>query len=650
MMIDPVLLQQVINGLSLGAMYALLALGFTLVYGILELINFAHFNVFMVSSFIGMWALEMLGISGQSTVLGGFALVGTLVFAFVVTMLSAGVLGVAIERIALRPLRNARGTAAMITTIGVSYILFNVILLTAGASSFNFPNPMPSVRWDIGGATLQLREVLIWTIAVVLMLGLHLFVNQTRLGKAMRATAQDPEAARMMGIDVDRVIITAFFLGSALAGAAALIFGLYYNFTSFIIGYTAGLRAFTAAVLGGIGSITGAMVGGVLIGLIESLGGHFFATRWADVIIFSILVLVLVFMPSGLFGLAGLLDLGYAAFFAIGAYTYGAAASWQITPDWSSFWEPFQWLGLVAHFHEAGEDVVHFQVSFWLMMPIAAAATAFFGVLFGFPTLRLKGDYLAIVTLGFGEIVPIVARNTPSVTNGAMGLNGVAAPQLFGWSFGVDATPYYYVGLALVAFLILTSQRLKFSRIGRAWMAIREDELAAAAMGVNRTKMKLLAFATGAAFAGATGTLFVAKLQTATPEMFGFPVSVMILVMIVFGGIGSVWGVVLGALILQLLQSWFLQDLSGWLHSLGRLINVEWLQHIELASSIELIFGLILVLMMLYRREGLIPATRRVAPLTTEEQTAAPTRGGFEGLKGLGAVEERGSEIGRAHV
>src|SRR5712691_5395669 len=207
----------------------------------------------------------------------------------------------------------------------------------------------------------------------------------------------------------------------------------------------------------------------------------------------------------------------------------GVAGSWQVTPEWTSFWEVFQWLGLVARFHESAGDVVHFQVSFWLMMPLAAALTAFFGVLFGAPTLRLKGDYLAIVTLGFGEIVPIVVRNTPSVTNGAMGLNGVQAPQIFGWSFGVDATPYYYVGLALVAFLILTSQRLKFSRIGRAWMAIREDEIAAAAMGVNRVKMKLLAFATGAAFAGATGTLFVAKLQTATPDMFGFPVSVMIL-------------------------------------------------------------------------------------------------------------------------
>src|SRR5260370_23282463 len=193
----------------------------------------------------------------------------------------------------------------------------------------------------------------------------------------------------------------------------------------------------------------------------------------------------------------------------------------------------------------------------------------------------------------------------------------------------------------MVALLIFISIRLRDSRIGRAWMAIREDEIAAGAMGVDLVRLKLLAFAIGAAFAGMTGTFYVAKLQTATPEMFGFPVSVMILVMVVFGGLGSVWGVVLGAVILQLLQSWFLEDLSGWLQSLGRLIHVEWLQHIELASSIELIFGLILVFMMLYRREGLIPATRRVAPLTIEEQVAAPTRGGFEGLKGRGAVGQR---------
>lgn len=301
---EAVYLQQVINGLSLGAMYALLALGFTLVYGILELINFAHFNVFMISSFIGMIALEMFGLSGQSHILTGFTLAGVMIFAFIVTMFVAGVIGVVIERLALRPLRGIPGTVGMITTIGVSYILFNIILLTKGAGSFNFPNPMPRVVWPIGGAVLELRELLIWAVALVLMIALHLFVNKTRLGKAMRATAQDAEAARMMGVDVDRVVMAAFFLGSALAGAAALIFGLYYNYTSFIIGYTAGLRAFTAAVLGGIGSITGAMVGGILIGLIEALGGQLIAVRWTDVIIFSILVLVLVFAPSGLLGRA----------------------------------------------------------------------------------------------------------------------------------------------------------------------------------------------------------------------------------------------------------------------------------------------------------------------------------------------------------
>jgi len=302
MTLADLLLQQTINGLSLGAMYALLALGFTLVYGILELINFAHFNVFMVGSFIGLWTLEAMGLSGQSVILTGFPLVGALAVAFAVTMLGSGALGVVIERLSLRPLRNVRGPAAMITTIGVSYILFNLVLLGVGADSKNFPNPLPPLQIKLGGAVLRLREVLIWAAALTLMLGLYLFVQRTRLGRAMRATAQDAEAARMMGVDVDRVVMLAFFLGSALAGAGGLVFGLYYNVTSFLIGFTAGLRAFTAAVLGGIGNIQGAMVGGILIGLIEAYAGQLIGSAWADVVIFSILVLVLVVRPSGLFG------------------------------------------------------------------------------------------------------------------------------------------------------------------------------------------------------------------------------------------------------------------------------------------------------------------------------------------------------------
>ncbi|MGA9865890.1 MAG: branched-chain amino acid ABC transporter permease [Acetobacteraceae bacterium] len=298
-------LQQLINGLSLGAMYALLALGFTLVYGILELINFAHFNIFMIGSFVAMWVLQSFGLSGQNVILTGLPLVGVLLAALIASMLFAGVLGAAMERYALRPLRGITGPAAMITTIGISYILFNIVVLGIGADSKNFPNPLPPMKWHLGGpngAVLELRQVLIWAVSIVLMGGLWVFVQRSRMGKAMRATAQDPEAARMMGVEVDKVILIAFFAGSALAGAGGMIFGLYYNFTSFIIGFTAGLRAFTAAVLGGIGNVPGAMVGGVLIGLIEAFGGQLIGASWADVIIFSILVLVLVFKPTGLLG------------------------------------------------------------------------------------------------------------------------------------------------------------------------------------------------------------------------------------------------------------------------------------------------------------------------------------------------------------
>ena len=330
-------------------------------------------------------------------------------------------------------------------------------------------------------------------------------------------------------------------------------------------------------------------------------------------------------------GFAGLLDLGYAAFFAIGAYTYGVLTAFQVLPPWSSFWEPFAMLGLVQKYHQEAGDLVHFTLSFWLALPLAAVIAAGCGVLFGLPTLRLRGDYLAIVTLGFGEIVPIVFRNVPYVTNGAAGLNGVMAPTLFGFSFRVDPMPYYYVGLLLTALLIFISFRLRDSRIGRAWMAIREDETAAGAMGVDHVKTKLMAFAIGAAFAGMTGVFFVAKLQTATPDMFGFPVSVMILVMVVFGGMGSVWGVVAGAAVLSLLQSWFLPSLTQWAHAIGASLDNAWLQQVDFARSIELIFGIILVVMMLYRRDGLIPATRKQHALSFEAQNVQGVRrGGFD--------------------
>ncbi len=336
-------------------------------------------------------------------------------------------------------------------------------------------------------------------------------------------------------------------------------------------------------------------------------------------------------------GFAGLLDLGYAAFYALGAYYYGIFTAFQIMPPFTEFWVPFEFVGLVEKVNRGGPDLVHFTLSFWLALPTAAILTAVFGVLFGAPTLRLRGDYLAIVTLGFGEIVPIVARNLDGFTGGAAGLNGVQAPKLFGWSFGVQAWPYYYVVLALVALLIFVSLRLRDSRVGRAWRAIREDETAASAMGVNLVNYKLLAFATGAAFGGMTGVVFIAKLQTATPDMFNFNVSAMLLVMVVLGGMGSVWGVVLGAFLLQIMQSWFLPEVSGLLRAIGELVGWAWLARIELVEAIQLIFGVILVFMMLYRRDGLIPAVKRQAALNITQQSAQVQRGGFVGLDKIGS-------------
>jgi branched-chain amino acid transport system permease protein len=329
-------------------------------------------------------------------------------------------------------------------------------------------------------------------------------------------------------------------------------------------------------------------------------------------------------------GFAGLLDLGYAAFFALGAYAYGLAASFQLKIPWSVLWLPFAWLGQVSQVKFGTADVAQLHFSYWVMLPIAALLCAGFGLLFGAPTLRLRGDYLAIVTLGFGEIVPIVLRNASPITNGAQGLPGVQTPSLFGLSFGFDSKPYFYLILGLVALVVFVSYRLQFSRTGRAWLALREDELAAGPMGIDHVKYKLMAFGIGAGIGGLAGTFHVAKLTTATPDMFQFTVSTIILVMVVLGGMGSIAGVALGALLLTIFQSLVLGGLSQWAHALGNMTGIAFLQVLDLTQANQLIYGVVLVVMMLYRRQGLIPARRSVGALSAIEQSAQASRGGFK--------------------
>jgi branched-chain amino acid transport system permease protein len=292
-------LQQIVNGLSLGAIYALIALGYTMVYGIIELINFAHGDVFMVGSFI---ALLIVGAFGVTGVVAGPAVAGVMLAVLVGCMLVTGLLGVVIERAAYRPLRNAPRLAPLITAIGISFILQNIVQLRAGPSPVSFPDVMPNPVIDAGNVIISAKQLMIMFVSIIMMAGLQWFVMKTRMGRAMRATAQDRQAAALMGININSTIALTFFIGSALAGAGGFVFGIYYNSVWFINGYIAGLKAFTAAVLGGIGNIVGAMLGGVLIGLLESLSAQYVSERYVDAIVFAILILVLVFRPSGLLG------------------------------------------------------------------------------------------------------------------------------------------------------------------------------------------------------------------------------------------------------------------------------------------------------------------------------------------------------------
>ncbi|MGD0053324.1 MAG: branched-chain amino acid ABC transporter permease [Vulcanimicrobiaceae bacterium] len=294
-----VFLQQLINGISLGGIYALIALGYTMVYGIIELINFAHGDVYTLGTFFSLAILGLLGVTGVVT---GPTLIVVVLVTIAGAMLLCGIVGVLIERLAYRRLRNAPRLAPLITAIGMSFILENLMQYWRGPSPIPFPDVVPNPAFVAGSVTIQAKQILVVLLAVVMMIALQAFVYNTRLGKAMRATAQDRDAAQLMGIDINTTIALTFLIGSALAGAAGFVSGVYYGSTWFFNGFAAGLKAFTAAVLGGIGNLAGAMLGGFLIGLIEALTTQFISDEWSNVVVFSVLVLVLIFRPAGLLG------------------------------------------------------------------------------------------------------------------------------------------------------------------------------------------------------------------------------------------------------------------------------------------------------------------------------------------------------------
>lgn len=281
-------LQQLVNGISLGSIYALIALGYTMVYGIIKLINFAHGDVFMVGSFIGFYSITVFG-------LGFFP-------ALIISMAACALFGVIIERIAYKRLRNATRIAALITAIGVSLLIEYGVIYIRGAQPEAYPDIFSNRSFEFFGAQISIQSILILSVSVVLMILLQFIVHKTKTGKAMRAVSHDTEAAKLMGINVDNTISATFAIGSALAGAAGVIFGVYYTKIDPLMGVIPGMKAFVAAVLGGIGIIPGAMVGGLVLGVIETIVSALGFSLWRDAAAFVILILILIFRPSGIFG------------------------------------------------------------------------------------------------------------------------------------------------------------------------------------------------------------------------------------------------------------------------------------------------------------------------------------------------------------
>ena len=345
-----------------------------------------------------------------------------------------------------------------------------------------------------------------------------------------------------------------------------------------------------------------AVVGALLpvISIIPPFSGFGNQKDWVDGFANAGVFVLLALGLNVVVGLAGLLDLGYAAFFAIGSYAYAYGAS------------PFSGL----------------ELPFWPLLLVGALVAALFGVLLGAPTLRLRGDYLAIVTLGFGEIVPVVILNSDTYTNGTNGIGGVYQPNLYGLfgihSFGFSSPwPYYVTVLVVITLAMMLLYRLQDSRLGRAWVAIREDELAAASMGINTVTTKLLAFAIGASTAGLAGVFNSAKLSLVSPDQFGFTVSFTVLAMVVLGGMGNIWGVAIGAAVIYEIQSVLLKQLTNFFQPLG----IPILSTIDFVQYQFLLYGLALVAMMLLRPEGLFPSRQRRRELHEETDEPGETNG-----------------------
>lgn len=562
-----------INGLIIGNIYALLAVGLALIFGVSRLLNFAHGAVYVVGAYVGWVAVSVL----QTP----FTVTLALVVAF------TALLGIAIERFGIRPLADAPRIAPLLATIGLSFVLDQTVQILFSPDPRSVPMQLPSWRIAIGGGSIGVLDLLIGGIGITAATALFAFLKLTKWGWAVRATALDRDAARAMGVDVDRVNLIVFAIASALGGVGGVLVGMYYNVITPTMGFEATLKGIVAEVVGGVGNVPGAIVGSLLLGIIESYGVALLGTSYRNLFAFILLIAILVLRPNGLFasrrqlppepmtgtfvapskpvttplplvaaaaaffvalpllidngyliqtltnawlyallglsltlvaGTSGQVSLGHAALLAIGGYTSALLAS------------------------DLGWPV-------WLTLLCGGLAAASLGTLLVSPAFRLRGHYVSIATLGIGEIVALVILNWESVTRGPIGVAAIPPLELFGYAL-YDTNAIYWFAFALMAALALLQLRLLGSHLGRTLRAVRDDDVAARSFGIGLNRYKGLAFAFGGFFAGISGAFTAHMYSFINHETFNTQISVLALTIAILGGMGNVGGAILGSLAL----------------------------------------------------------------------------------------------------
>ncbi|MBV8719877.1 MAG: hypothetical protein JOZ65_32805 [Chloroflexi bacterium] len=670
-------LQLGVFGLTDGAVVALNAAGFTLAYAVSRQINLAHGSVFALTTVVVASLASAMGVTAASplpTRVGALlalcaagALTGAILNALVERVAFRPFRGVK------DPLGPLIGSVALSFILLQAAIWWHAAYYIAppnvhqgvGLPLLSMPDLIPSIDFGIGGVSLTLKDIIVLLISIAAALAGSALLTRTRFGRLLRAVQQDPEMTSLCGGDPATGQLLAFAAAGALAGFGAAIFAAYFGAANAQFGLRSGLSAMTAAVLGGVGNLGGALAGGTLIGIFSSYSDYLLDAAWTPLLVLALLILLLAFRPHGLLassqfstpsetetvqsgvtfaprapgglrwvmaalaafaiifpwldqlagwyrvspaanslllivlavglsivvGFAGLLDLGYAAFFAIGSYTAAL-----LTSSGSQLA-----LLLPAALRSP-----------WLALPVAGIVTAGFGLIFGVPTIRTKGEYLAIVTLAFGEIVPGVIVHIPDWTGGNRGISGVPVVELGPWPPG-SAIGAYYVALALLLVVAFAAVRLASSRVGRSWAAVREDDLAAASVGVNPVVAKLLAFAIGAGCAGMAGSLFAGLFGHVEPDQFDFTISLMALAAVVIGGRWGVSGAILGGLLVAAYQYVLVDWLSALVRALGAVIGQPLLMATDLRMHNFAVFGVALLLATLPRARvsGTEPAHAR---------------------------------------